>query len=230
MRPTLQRLQPPLSIYDLACGNSYLTFVLAEALRLADLDATIHGVDRREDVVERSRARADALGWTHLTFDVQPIRNVALPGDVDLVMALHACDTATDEALALAIQARAKAIFAAPCCQRELANQLQPDHVPAPALAKVGLLKRDYAATLTDALRVEILQASGYTVDALEFVASDHTPKNLLLRAHRRGDPRGLDHVQERCTLLGVQPTLLTLLDVKKSGCPVANRFHVLRR
>ena len=81
-----------------------------------------------------------------------------------------------------------------------------------PALAKVGLLKRDYAATLTDALRVEILQASGYTVDALEFVASDHTPKNLLLRAHLRGTPRGLNAVQERCTLLGVQPSLLELL------------------
>jgi SAM-dependent methyltransferase len=212
-RPTLERLHAtPLRIFDLACGNGYLTFVLAEALRLAERPAVIRGIDVREDVVERCRARALELGWPHLEFAVGAIRDAKLGERPDLVMALHACDTATDEAIAKAILAGAEAIFAAPCCQRELATQLDVQHVPTPALSEVGLLRRDYASTLTDALRVEILEASGYHVDALEFVASDHTPKNLLLRAHRHRPRGSLDAVAERCAALGVSPTLLGLL------------------
>jgi SAM-dependent methyltransferase len=212
-RPTLERLRGErLRIFDLACGNGYLTFVLAEALRLQDRAAEIHGIDLREDLIERCRARASELGWSHLRFEVGAIRDADLGEHPDLVLALHACDTATDEALAKAILAGAEAIFVAPCCQRELATQLDARVVPTPALADVGLLRRDYAATLTDALRVEILEACGYTVDALEFVTSDHTPKNLLLRAHRH-HPRGsLDAIADRCHDLGISPTLLALL------------------
>ena len=212
-RPTLERLRSsPLRIFDLACGNGYLTFVLAEALRLQERAAEIHGVDVRDDLVERCRARAAELGWPHVEFSVGAIRDADLGERPDLVLALHACDTATDEALAKAILAEAEAIFVAPCCQRELAAQLDTRHVPAPALADVGLLRRDYAATLTDALRVEVLEACGYQVDALEFVASDHTPKNLLLRAHRHRARGNLDAVQARCAALGVTPSLLALL------------------
>ena len=106
---------------DLACGNGYLTFVLAEALRLANRSATIHGIDVRADLVDRCRARATELGWSHLEFSVGAIRDADLGHRPDLVLALHACDTATDEALAKAILAEAEAIFAAPCCQRVVA-------------------------------------------------------------------------------------------------------------
>ncbi len=212
-RPTLERLHgSPLRIFDLACGNGYLTFVLAEALRLADRPASFHGVDVRADFVEACRARATELGWSHLEFSVGAIRDADLGVRPDLVLALHACDTATDEALAKAITAEAEAIFVAPCCQRELATQLDTRRVPTPALADVGLLRRDYAATLTDALRVEVLEACGYAVDGLEFVSSDHTPKNLLLRAHRQRARGSLDAIVQRCAALGVSPTLLTLL------------------
>src|SRR5690606_19936875 len=161
----------PLRVFDLGCGNSYLSFVLAEALRLEGIPLRLVGVDRRDDVIERSRARTEALGWEHLQFRAQSIGDLdllELGGPPDLVVSLHACDTATDEALARAIQSGARAIFAAPCCQHELAEQLRD--APVSALVRHGLFKQDYAALLTDALRAELVEAQGYRVDLLEFV------------------------------------------------------------
>jgi SAM-dependent methyltransferase len=225
----------PLRVLDLGCGNGYLGFVLAEALRL-------HGVDRRADVIEQCRARAQALGYEGLSFQEASIDEVDLAatplaaaglGDTpDLVVALHACDTATDDALALAVRAGASSILAAPCCQHELAEQLQhaegaEQAAPVPALLRHSILRKDYAAGLTDALRVELLEACGYHVDAIEFVGSQHTPKNLLLRAHRRHpgtpvDPARwrLDRVRERCERLGVRPRLLEALSEAVAAAP----------
>ena len=216
----------PLRVLDLACGNSYLTFVMAEALRLEGIAARLHGIDARQDVVERSRARAETLSMPHVTFDVAPIREVdlnavePLGGPPDIVLALHACDTATDEALAQTIQAGTAEIYCAPCCHRELSTQLE--HAPVRALLGQGLLKRDYAATLTDALRVELLEHCGYVVDTVEFVASTHTPKNLLIRAHRRHPDAILDperwrlaRMADKCRELGVHPTALRLLETR---------------
>ena len=230
-RPVLQQLgarlsesERPLRVADLGCGNAYLTFVLAEALRLADMPAKIYGVDRRVDVIERARQRARTLGWSHVSFEVVGIEQAdpvtALGGPPDLLLALHACDTATDDALVLAVKHGTPAIFAAPCCQHELAGQLQTAGVqtaPVPALLEHGLLRQDYAAMLTDALRVELLEAAGYEVDLLEFVSAEHTPKNLLIRAQLKGEPgvdaRALQAVRQRCSSLGVEPKLLRLLE-----------------
>lgn len=214
----------PITVLDLGCGNAYLTFVMAEALRLAELPARIHGVDARADVIDRARSRTAELQWSHVTFSVGEIASVdpvATPlqaATPDLVVALHACDTATDDALVLAIGRGVEAILCAPCCQRELANQLQAACMPLPAIARHGLLARDWASAMTDAFRAEILDACGYAVDAVEFVASEHTPKNLLLRARRRhaGAPQParwkLMPVVERARELGVEPQLLTRL------------------
>jgi SAM-dependent methyltransferase len=209
----------PRMVLDLGCGNAYLTFVAAEALRLEGIDAKLLGIDVREDLITRARARAATLGWRHIEFVQGTIAEA--PRDIrpDLVIALHACDTATDEALAFAIETGASSILCAPCCQRELSTQLDRDKVPVPALAKHGLLGRDYASVLTDALRVELLTACGYEVDTLEFVASEHTPKNLLLRAQRRHSSAAVDPtrwklepVGLRCDALGVHPDLLRRL------------------
>ncbi|MCA9704274.1 MAG: SAM-dependent methyltransferase [Myxococcales bacterium] len=235
-RPVWERLvarrapssDAPLRILDLGCGNGYLGFVLLETLRLAGVPARLHGVDRRADFVAQCRERAAALGDEALSFEQAEIATARvehspLGGPPELVVALHACDTATDDALALAVRAGAGSILAAPCCQRELAEQLQ--HAPAgatpvPALRQHSILRQGYAADLTDALRVELLEACGYRVDAIEFVGSQHTPKNLLIRAHRRRpeaavDPRAwrLAEVRERCEALGVRPRLLEALD-----------------
>jgi SAM-dependent methyltransferase len=234
-RPVWERLSAgrevtaaaPLRVLDLGCGNGYLGFVLAEALRLAAIPTRLHGVDRRADVIAQCRARAEALGYGGLSFQEASIAEVdacasPLRGTPDLVVALHACDTATDDALALAVRSGASSILAAPCCQHELAEQLrhaQAAAAPVPALLRHSILRQDYAAGLTDALRVELLEACGYVVDAIEFVGSQHTPKNLLVRAHRRHpgapvDPTRwrLDRVRERCEALGVQPRLLAAL------------------
>jgi SAM-dependent methyltransferase len=206
----------PLRVLDLGCGNGVLTFVIAEALRLQGLPARIVGVDVRDDVVDRAEARARELGWDELSFVRASIADVSdaralLGGTPDLVVALHACDTATDDALLLAHAAQAAAILAAPCCQHELAGQLRDAMLPLPSIAKHGLLLQDYAATLTDAVRIEALHAWGYAVDTLEFVSDTHTPKNLLIRAIRRGPdrPAAVRSLTERCDALGVHPHVL---------------------
>lgn len=239
-RPVWKRLlehrpataEEPLRVLDLGCGNGYLGFVLAEALRLAKTPLRLHGVDRREDVVTHCRERTEKLGREGLSFEQAEIAKLDLAatplgGTPDLVVALHACDTATDDALALAIGSGARSILAAPCCQRELSAQLDDAKgetaravAPVSALLRCSLLRREYGSQLTDALRVELLEACGYTVDAIEFVGGEHTPKNLLLRAHRRHPGATLDPtrwqlaaVRARCDALGVEPTLLTSLE-----------------
>ncbi len=235
-RPTWERLvaarprsaETPLRALDLACGNAYLSFVLAEVLRRESIPLRLHGVDVREDVVTRSRERATTLGMDHLSFARASIAEAeasaaeALGGPPDLVLALHACDTATDEALALAIRLGAPAVLCVPCCQHELAAQLEkrdPATAPVPAMLEHGLLRHAYADLLTDGLRVEILAACGYEVTVVEFVSSEHTAKNILLRAHRRHPYAPVDRkywrlgpVTERCASLGVSPDLLRRL------------------
>ena len=208
--------EAPLRLLDVACGNGYLTFVLAEALRLAEIPSAVEGVDLREDVIGNCRERAHALGWEHMRFSVARIADVHPSEPPDILLALHACDTATDEALALGVRTGASLLLVAPCCQRELAAQLAEQSEG--ALTKHGLLRREYGSVLTDALRVEMLDACGYKVDVVEFVESTHSPKNLLLRAHRRPGVAGrpsheaLEGIRARCEALGVEPTLLRLL------------------
>ncbi len=235
-RPTWERIgkrrpltaEAPLRILDLACGNAYLSFVIAEALRLAGIPLRLHGVDVRDDLVTRARERTAQIGLQGLSFaratiaDAygQALTEEALAGRPDIVVALHACDTATDEALELAIRYGAPAILCVPCCQQELATQLAASDVPAPipALHGHGLLRKAYADALTDSVRCELLAACGYQVDVVEFVGSEHTAKNMLLRAHRRHrgavDPSRwkLGPIVDACARLGVQPSLLQRL------------------
>jgi len=209
--------ESPLRIVDVACGNGYLTFVLAEALKLAGIPSTLWGIDIREDLVANCRERSEAMGWTNTKFTVGRIADVQPTEPPDILLALHACDTATDEALALGIRSGAPVLLVAPCCQRELAAQLEKSSDG--AITKHGLLRREYGSVLTDALRVEMLTACGYKVDVVEFVESTHSAKNLLLRAHRRPGadkaltPQALTKLQKRCAALGVAPTLLELLE-----------------
>ncbi len=187
-----RREDRPLRVADLACGNAYLSFVLYDALRAEGIACRLHGIESRPELVKNCEERAHALSFDGMSFATASIRDAdlaALGGPPDLVLALHACDTATDEAIALAVKARAPAMFVVPCCHAELARQLKGNAPASPALSRHGLLLNDFATTLTDALRAEILDAAGYAVDVVEFIDAGHTPKNRLIRAHRRTSP-----------------------------------------
>jgi hypothetical protein len=174
----------PLRVVDFGSGKSYLTFALHHLLReLHGRDVEIVGLDLNEDVVERCAALAERLGAQGLEFRVGDIAGTDL-GRADLVVSLHACDTATDDALARAVRWRADAILAVPCCQHELSGQI--DNATLAPLLRHGLLRERFAADLTDAVRAQLLGLTGYDVQLVEFVELEHTPKNVLIRAVRR--------------------------------------------
>ena len=186
-----------LHVVDLGCGNAYLTFAAHRYLtvRLAGDGVAVHtvGIDLRPDMVERNAHLAEQLGLDGLAFAVGAIAD-ADPGlgAVDLVLALHACDTATDDALARAVRWGAAVALAAPCCHHDIQRQVQANRraggeVPAPyqAVYRHRILGQRFADVLTDALRADVLRLYGYEVDVVEFVDSRHTPRNALLRVAR---------------------------------------------
>ncbi len=174
-----------LLILDFGCGKSYLTFAMYYYLHeLQGYDVRIVGLDLKKDVIERCQALAQRYGYEKLSFLHGDIANYDEQDQVDMVVTLHACDTATDFALARAVNWGAKVILSVPCCQHELNKQLQSELL-AP-ITKYGLLKERMAALLTDGIRANLLEQAGYRVQVLEFIDMEHTPKNILLRAVRR--------------------------------------------
>ncbi len=195
-------------VVDFGCGKAYLTFALYNMLQ----NATIVGIDARKDVITKCLALKDSLDAKNLHFKQMRIEEYTQGNPVDLVLALHACDTATDAALAQAIKLKARVILVAPCCQHEVASQIKKDANP--LLLEHGLLKERYSALVTDALRAEILNQLGYVVDLIEFIDPEHTPKNLLIRATRKKNPPAPNWkaYKELTTSLGVTITLEKLL------------------
>ncbi|GAA1026539.1 SAM-dependent methyltransferase [Virgisporangium ochraceum] len=179
----------PLRIVDLGCGNAYLTFATYRYLSGLGLDVTVTGVDVRDDQRERNSKVAESLGWgDRVTFVAGTILDAPVDG-ADLVLALHACDTATDEALARAVGWRSKWVLAAPCCHHDVAAQLRRGEAPEPygLVTRYGILRERFADVLTDGLRASLLRLWGYRVEVVEFVDSVHTPRNLLIRASYSG-------------------------------------------
>src|SRR5438552_789796 len=173
-----------LRIVDFGSGKSYLTFALYHLLAVErGLDVDIVGLDLKEDVIERCGALAHTLGYEGLRFEVGDI--ALFDGEAaDVVVSLHACDTATDAALDRAVRWGAEVILAVPCCQHEPYTQVRDDSLE-PVLSH-GVLRERFAALATDAARAQLLQAVGYDTQVIEFVDLEHTPKNRLLRAIRR--------------------------------------------
>jgi len=200
--PALQVLRarhPTIRLLDVGCGRSYLTLLLAWCAReVWHHPLEVLGVDRNADVIGEARRRAELADLADVVrFEVGDASALA-PGEIHGVVALHACDTATCDALALGIRCEAEMIAVAPCCQAELARgwaELAARGIEG-AFAPVWRtpqLRRETAADVTDAMRVELVRAAGYDVLALEFVPAEHTRKNTLIRAIRHGapDPRG---------------------------------------
>ncbi|WP_380174312.1 SAM-dependent methyltransferase [Kineococcus sp. DHX-1] len=179
---------------DLGCGNAYLTFAahrwLGDAARAEGKVLTTVGVDVREDVVATGRRAAAEAGLPGLEFAVGSIADADPYADggpdvgPDVVMALHACDTATDEALARAVRWGAPLVLAAPCCHRDVQRQLHGNRTP---LVRHAILRERFADVLTDTLRSLVLQLLGYRVEVVEFIDSAHTPRNAMIRAVRTG-------------------------------------------
>jgi len=179
-------LPSPLHVVDLGCGNAYLTFAAYRYLAARGVQVRVVGVDVREDQRVRNTAVAEALGCSaEVTFVAGTISDAQLPFAPDLVLALHACDTATDEALARAVQWSARWVLAAPCCHHDIAAQLKGVAAPAPfgELTRHAIMRERFADVLTDTLRASLLRLHGYRVEVVEFIDSAHTPRNLLLRA-----------------------------------------------
>jgi SAM-dependent methyltransferase len=181
--PTERRLH----VVDFGSGKSYLTFALRHLLAHAHgLDVEIVGLDLKRDIIEHCDALAQRLGAEGLRFEVGDIAGYEAPWPVDLVVSLHACDTATDEALAQAVRWDVPVVLAVPCCQHELLRQIESQELA--ALLRHGVLKERFAAEVTDAARAQLLELAGYDVQVLEFVEPEYTAKNTLIRAVRRSD------------------------------------------
>lgn len=179
--PQLSKEREQTSI-DFGCGKSYLTFAMYYYLKeLKGYDIRIIGLDLKEDVIAHCNELKDKYGYGKLSFLVGDIASYTDVDAVDMVVTLHACDTATDYALAKAVQWGAKVILSVPCCQHE-ANRMMENELLQPVL-QYGILKERMAAIMTDAVRANLLTAKGYDTQILEFIDMEHTPKNLLIRA-----------------------------------------------
>ena len=214
----------PLHLVDCGCGSAHLTFAAYHLLtHLRDIATQAVGIDVKADLMAKQSRLAQSLGWdalatgAALTFEATPIRDYAPPAPPDIVLALHACDTATDEALAQAIRWQSRMIFSAPCCHHHLQAQLnQPP--PPPAFQPVmrhGILRERLGDILTDSFRAQILRVLGYRTEVVEFISAEHTHKNLMIRAVKttsHHNPQALREYQDMQAYWHVTPYLETLI------------------
>ena len=203
-------------IIDFGCGKSYLTFAMYYYLKeVKGYPIRIVGLDLKKDVIALCNRLAEKFGFENLTFLHGDIADYEGMDQVDMVVTLHACDTATDYALAKAVRWGARVILSVPCCQHELNGQIESSLL-APAL-KYGLIKERISALLTDSIRAGLLEEAGYRTQILEFIDMEHTPKNIMIRAVRQGKPQKQQGLSELIKELHAEPTLLKLLKEQKS-------------
>ncbi|MCH5339258.1 MAG: SAM-dependent methyltransferase [Acetatifactor sp.] len=199
-------------IIDFGCGKSYLTFAMYYYLHiLQGRDIQVTGLDLKAEVIKNCNALAEQLGYSRLHFEQGDISSYQGADRVDMVVSLHACDTATDYALEKAVKWGADVILAVPCCQHELNGQIHCDTLK--PILKYGVIKERMSALITDALRADLLEQQGYDTQILEFIDMEHTPKNLMIRAVKRKGMRPKAESIEKVTeFLQVNPVLKELL------------------
>lgn len=199
-------------IIDFGCGKSYLTFAMYYYLHeLKGYEVRIIGLDLKQDVIDHCNRLSVAYGFDKLKFYHGDIASYDGVDHVDMVVTLHACDTATDYALEKAVKWNASVILSVPCCQHELNKQMD-NELLRPVL-QYGLIKERMAALYTDALRAEILENRGYRTQILEFIDMEHTPKNILIRAVKQGGPKdNRKEIEDILQFLGTEQTLAGLL------------------
>jgi SAM-dependent methyltransferase len=179
-KPTIDK---PLVIADLGCGNAYLTFAVHQYLRSIEMPVHVIGIDIRPESLKRNNEIAKKLKIDKtIEFKAEAIEKTTLQS-CDVAIALHACDTATDDAIAWAVNAAAKLLLIAPCCQHDLQTQMTQVPEPWNLLTKHGLMKERLGDLMTDALRAQILKLIGYRSEVIEFIGGEHTPRNIMIRA-----------------------------------------------
>lgn len=199
-------------ILDFGCGKSYLTFAMYHYLKeLKGYPVRIIGLDLKDDVIKKCNDLASRYGYEKLSFYTGDIASYEGVDHVDMVVTLHACDVATDYALEKAVRWGAKVILSVPCCQHELNAQMENELLK--PIFQYGIIKERTAALYTDALRAQILESVGYRTQILEFIDMEHTPKNLLIRAVKQGNPKdNKNELEAIMKELHIKPMLYHLL------------------
>lgn len=221
-----------LTILDFGCGKSYLTFALYYYFKnLKGYDINIIGLDLKDDVIRTCNALAKKYQYDKLKFLHGNIADYEELEKVDMVVTLHACDTATDFALQKAIEWDAKVILSVPCCQHEINQQIKCKELD--TVLRYGLLKERISALLTDGLRAELLECHGYKTQILEFIDMEHTPKNILIRAVKQenGKKKDTKDYEKLVQFLHVQPTLGELLEAnpERQDKKIGMKYHETR-
>ena len=206
----------PLSIVDLGCGHAYLTFAAHQYLAKQGIPVKVIGIDVRESARVRNNQIAEKLGIAKsITFLAEEISQTTLKS-ADVAIALHACDTATDDAIYWAVGADTKLALIAPCCHHDLQAQMVDTPEPWQMITRNGIMKERLGDLITDALRMQIMKLLGYRVDAIEFIGGEHTPRNLMIRAVKTGaiaDSAEQSRYDAMISLWKVKPALATLLN-----------------
>lgn len=203
-----------INILDCGCGKSYLSFVLNYYLtEVKKIKCHFIGLDYSESVIESSKKMANNLGYRNMEFHAIDIKDYTPNKNINVVLSLHACDTATDMALALGIRVEADVIIAVPCCHRELLNQYS--YEPFKSILKHGVLKARLADILTDGMRATMLEAKGYDVSVVEYISPLETPKNLMIRATkvREENNKAMDEYHDLMSSLNIYPALYRFLN-----------------
>ncbi len=205
----------PLTIADLGCGHAYLTFAAHQYLREQGIPVQVTGIDVRTDSRDRNNKIATQLGISEsIVFRAEEIGSTTLT-QADVTIALHACDTATDDAIAWAVNAQSNLVLVAPCCHHDIQAQMNEIPEPWQMVVRNGIMKERLGDLITDALRMQIMKLHGYRVEAIEFIGGEHTPRNLMIRAVRTGaraDSVEKARYEEMVSLWKVKPALAALL------------------
>ena len=205
----------PLTIVDLGCGHAYLTFAAHQYLRSQGMAVKVIGIDVRTAARDRNNEIAQQLGISStIEFRAEEIADTTL-ASADIAIALHACDTATDDAIAWAINSDAKLALIAPCCHHDIQAQMHEAPEPWSIITRNGIMKERLGDLLTDGLRMQIMKLRGYRVEAIEFIGGEHTPRNLMIRAVKTGagaDASEKQKYDEMLALWKVKPALASLI------------------
>lgn len=208
--------EKPLTIVDLGCGNAYLTFAAHQYLQNIGMAVKVIGIDVRTASCDRNNEIAKKLGISEtIEFRAEEISSTAV-NQADVAIALHACDTATDDAIAWAVNSGIALMLIAPCCHHDIQSQLSDPPEPWSLITRYGIMRERLADLLTDSLRMQILKLRGYRVEAIEFIGGEHTPRNLMIRAVKTGasvETIEVARYDEMITAWKVKPALARLLN-----------------